>query len=65
VLSEHPGEFDPRKYLVPAREAMVKLCKQRFEEFGTKGNASKIGRVLTLAEMASRYAKGDLDPKFA
>jgi len=65
VLSEHPGEFDPRKYLVPAREAMVKLCKQRFEEFGTKGNASKIGRVLTLAEMASRYAKGELDPKFA
>jgi fructose-bisphosphate aldolase, class II len=65
VLSEHPGEFDPRKYLVPAREAMVKLCKQRFEEFGTKGNASKIGRVATLAEMASRYGKGELDPKFA
>ena len=65
VLSEHPGEFDPRKYLVPAREAMVKLCKERFEEFGTKGNASKIGRVATLAEMASRYGKGELDPKFA
>jgi fructose-bisphosphate aldolase, class II len=65
VFAEHPGEFDPRKYLVPAREAMVKLCKQRFAEFGTVGNAPKIGRIYTLAEMAARYAKGELDPKFA
>ena len=64
VFAEHPGEFDPRKYLVPAREAMVKLCKQRFEEFGTAGNASKVGKVLSLAAMAQRYAKGELDPKF-
>jgi len=64
VLSENPGEFDPRKYLTPARDAMVKLCKRRFEEFGTAGNASKIGHVLTLPEMAKRYASGELDPKF-
>jgi len=64
VLAQHPEEFDPRKYLTPAKEAMVKLCKQRFEEFGTAGNASKISRVLTTTEMAARYAKGELDPKF-
>jgi fructose-bisphosphate aldolase class II len=45
-------------------EAMVKLCKQRLEEFATAGKASKIKRVLTTAEMAKRYASGELEPKF-
>ncbi len=65
VLTENPGEFDPRKYLKPAQEAMTKICRMRLEEFGTAGNASKIGRIATPAEMAARYAKGELDPKFA
>ncbi len=64
ILSEHPGEFDPRKYLKPAMEAMTKLCKQRLQEFNTAGQASKIKRVLTTADMAKRYAKGELDPTF-
>ena len=64
ILSEHPSEFDPRKYLKPAMEAMTKLCKQRLEEFNTAGQASKIKRVITLADMAKRYAKGELDPTF-
>ena len=64
VLAENPGEFDPRKYLKPAMDAMTKLCKQRFEEFGTAGKASKISRVHTLAEMAKLYAAGKLDPVF-
>ncbi len=46
-------------------EAMQKLCKQRLQEFNTAGQASKIKRVLTLAEMAKRYSKGELDPAFA
>jgi fructose-bisphosphate aldolase, class II len=65
ILAEHPGEFDPRKYLKPAMEAMQKLCKQRLQEFNTAGQASKIKRVLTTAEMAKRYVKGELDPTFA
>jgi len=64
ILSEHPGEFDPRKYLKPAMEAMTALCKKRLEEFNTAGQASKIKRVITLADMAKRYAKGELDPTF-
>ncbi|WP_262028678.1 class II fructose-bisphosphate aldolase [Microvirga sp. Mcv34] len=64
VLTENPGEFDPRKYLKPAMEAMTKLCKQRLQEFNTAGQASKIKRVFTLAEMAKRYASGELDPTF-
>jgi fructose-bisphosphate aldolase, class II len=62
ILSEQPGEFDPRKYLKPAMDAMTKLCRQRLEEFNTAGQASKIKRVLTPAEMAKRYAKGELNP---
>jgi len=65
ILSEHPGEFDPRKYLKPAMEAMTKLCTLRLQEFNTAGQASKIKRVATTAEMAKRYAKGELDPTFA
>jgi fructose-bisphosphate aldolase, class II len=64
VLSDNKGEFDPRKYLKPAMEAMTKVCKVRFEAFGTAGNAGKI-KVISMGDMAKRYAKGDLDPKFA
>jgi fructose-bisphosphate aldolase class II len=63
VLQENPSEFDPRKYLKPAMEAMAKLCRQRLEEFGAAGQASKI-RPLSTAAMAKRYASGELDPTF-
>jgi fructose-bisphosphate aldolase, class II len=64
VFAENPSEFDPRKYLKPASEAMSKLVAQRLEQFGTAGNASKI-KVIPLGEMAKRYASGELDPKIA
>ena len=64
VLTENPSEFDPRKYLVPAMAAMKKLCMERFEQFGTAGNADRI-KPIPLAEMAKRYASGGLDPKIA
>ena len=63
VLTDTPSEFDPRKYLKPAMEAMTKLCKQRLEEFGTAGQAGKI-KVLPTSVMAQRYASGELDPTF-
>jgi fructose-bisphosphate aldolase class II len=63
VLTEHPEEFDPRKYLKPAMAAMGKVVEQRFQEFGTAGNASKI-KPLPLAAMAKRYAVGELAPTF-
>jgi fructose-bisphosphate aldolase class II len=65
VLTEAKAEFDPRKYLLPAREEMKKVCVQRYEQFNAAGKASKIKRALSLAEMAKRYASGELDPKFA
>ena len=63
VFAQNPEEFDPRKYLKPAMEAMQKICRQRFAEFGTEGYADKI-KVLPLSVMAKRYAAGELAPKF-
>ncbi len=65
VLFEDKSEFDPRKYLKPAMEAMTKLCAQRFVDFNTAGQASKIKKVLSVAEMAKRYKDGSLAQKFA
>ena len=64
LLGRNKGEFDPRKYLKPAQEAMVKVCRQRYEEFNTAGQASKI-KPVPMSEMAKRYAAGALDPTFA
>jgi fructose-bisphosphate aldolase, class II len=64
VATESPGEFDPRKFLKPAMDALRGLCRERFEAFGTAGNASKI-KVVPLDEMARRYAAGKLDPPIA
>ena len=55
-------EFDPRKFLKPAMDALAKLCRERFEAFGSAGHASRI-RPLSLADMARRYANGSLDPR--
>jgi fructose-bisphosphate aldolase class II len=62
LLVEKPGEFDPRAYLKPAKEAMRKVCEQRFKEFWADGQASKI-KPLSTAQMAKRYAAGELDAK--
>ena len=62
VFAESPAEFDPRKYLKPAMEAMRAVCRQRFEEFGTAGYASKI-KPLPQSAMAKRYAAGQLAPQ--
>ncbi len=64
ILTEHPDEIDPRKYLKPAMEAMRTVCQQRFEQFGAAGWADKI-RPIPMTAMAKRYASGELSPKFA
>jgi len=61
IAVKSPREFDPRKFLKPAMDAMRDLCRARFEAFGTAGKASKI-RVIPLDEMAKRYATGALSP---
>ncbi len=62
VAKEQPKEFDLRKFMKPAMEAMKQVCKDRFEAFGSAGNASKI-KPIPLDEMVKRYESGELDPK--
>ncbi len=59
VAQENPSQFDPRKFMIPAMDEMEKLCLDRFERFGTAGNASKI-KVIDIDDMARRYADGTL-----
>lgn len=61
IATRDPREFDPRKFLKPAMDALTRLCRDRFEAFGTAGNAAKI-RVIPLDDMARRYATGALTP---
>ena len=51
-----PGEFDPRYYLAPARDAMKEVVKARMEAFGQAGHAGDY-TPATLSDMARRYAK--------
>jgi len=62
IAVEKPAEFDPRKFQLPGWAAMRELCRDRFERFGTAGNASKMD-IIPLAHMAERYRRGELDPK--
>jgi len=55
VFATKPEEFDPRKYLGPAREAMKEVCRQRMIAFGQAGNAPKI-KCISCDAMAKRYA---------
>jgi fructose-bisphosphate aldolase class II len=61
VALAKPDEFDPRKFMVPAMAELEKLCRDRFERFGTAGHAHSI-RIIDIDDMAARYASGSLDP---
>ena len=61
-LADKPAEFDPRKYLKETLNAMKAICVQRYEAFGTAGNAAKI-KPVSLEDMFGRYDSGELDPK--
>ncbi len=58
-MIKHPAEFDPRKYLGAAKDAMKQVCLQRYKAFGCTGQASKI-KPIPLEKMAKRYATGQL-----
>lgn len=53
---------NPRKVLKPATDALKAFCRDRFEQSGTAGNASRI-KVTPLVEMANFYRSGKLDPR--
>lgn len=59
VMWTYPAEFDPRKYLAPGVDAMSAVCKDRFERFGSAGQADRI-TAIPLSGMAERYDTGSL-----
>ncbi|KAF3885041.1 MULTISPECIES: class II fructose-bisphosphate aldolase [Nostocales] len=59
ALAKEPKEFDPRHFLKPSIKYMQKVCIERYQQFGTAGNASKI-KQISLDEFAAKYAKGEL-----
>ena len=61
TMAEKPEEFDPRFFLKAATIAARSVCKNRFEAFGSAGQAAKI-KVVSLEVMAARYATGEFAP---
>lgn len=59
AAAQDPTNFDPRHFLKPSIKYMKQVCADRYQQFGTADNASKI-KVLTLDEFAAKYAKGEL-----
>jgi fructose-bisphosphate aldolase class II len=64
IAREKPSEFDPRKFMIPAMDALEALCRDRFERFGAAGHAAGV-TIIPMDDMAKRYAEGALDPKTA
>jgi len=55
VLEKKPSEFDPRKYLGPARDEAIRgFVKDAMIAFGSAGQANKI-EIVTLDQMARQY----------
>ncbi|WP_190600476.1 class II fructose-bisphosphate aldolase [Candidatus Vesicomyidisocius sp. SY067_SCS001] len=59
-LGENTSNFDPRKFLKEATNAMSDICSARFEAFGSAGNADKI-IVSSLETMSKKYLSIELD----
>jgi fructose-bisphosphate aldolase class II len=59
---DNKKEFDPRKWLAVSTKAMKEICKERYQQFGTAGNAAKI-KPIVLDNMVKRYEKGELEQK--
>lgn len=59
AAAKDPKNFDPRHFMKPSIKYMKQVCSDRYQQFGTAGNASKI-KQMTLDEFAAKYAKGEL-----
>lgn len=59
-LHDYPENFDPRKYLSAASEAMQAVCRARFDAFGSSGHADKI-RSVGLRAMVSFYFQATVE----
>jgi fructose-bisphosphate aldolase class II len=61
-LAENKSNFDPRKFMIAARDAAKQICMERYQQFGSAGQASKI-KAIGEETMVARYEAGELDPR--
>ncbi len=54
VFQEKPEEFDPRKYLGPARDALAKLIAGKMRDFGTAGHVGDYA-LKTIDDYKAMY----------
>jgi fructose-bisphosphate aldolase class II len=59
ALATNTKEFDPRHFLKPSIKYMQKVCADRFIQFGSAGQASKI-KQASVETYAVKYTKGEL-----
>jgi len=59
AAAKDPSNFDPRHFMKPSIKYMKNVCLERYQQFDTAGNASKI-KQMTLDDYAAKYAKGEL-----
>jgi fructose-bisphosphate aldolase class II len=59
AAAKDPSNFDPRHFMKPSIKYMKQVCLERYDAFGSAGNASKIEQV-SLDDFAAKYAKGEL-----
>jgi len=64
AAAKDPSNFDPRHFMKPSIKYMTEVCAERYQAFGTAGNASKI-KQQPIEVYAAKYAKGELDAKTA
>ncbi|MBO9999122.1 MAG: fructose-bisphosphate aldolase class II [Cyanobacteria bacterium SID2] len=64
AAAKDPSNFDPRHFMKPSIKYMKQVCAERYEAFGTAGNATKVKQV-SLDEFAAKYASGELAAKVA
>ncbi|BBA79661.1 fructose-1,6-bisphosphate aldolase [cyanobacterium endosymbiont of Rhopalodia gibberula] len=55
-----PSNFDPRHFMKHSIKYMKQVCSERYQQFWTADNASKI-KQESIEAYATKYAKGELD----
>jgi fructose-bisphosphate aldolase, class II len=54
-----PSNFDPRHFMKHSIKYMKQVCSERYQQFWTAGNASKI-KQESIEAYATKYAQGEL-----
>jgi fructose-bisphosphate aldolase class II len=60
AFHKDPSNFDPRHFMTHSMKYMKQVCAERYQQFWTAGNASRI-KQESIETYAIKYTKGELD----